>query len=303
MKEKKLFRIILSGSKIFYKEGNMANKERKPRMAPEERKRILDRAWEHVQSVDYSVSARWLFYRLLQDGLYAGKHQYGNFMYLMREVREKFEGGWRPNTLSDETRTPIIRGTGWESEEEWLQYIGERECFLDKFLFQENYLEIWYEAKAMTSQFLHYTNYITLRPFGGAASYPYLWDIAMKMKRVIENSKKTPTVLYFGDYDPSGLSIPKAALGWVEEWAGYGINFVRVALNEGDGERFGIPENPDKPGEYQWEALPDAIAGTLIQESIKPYISQFGLWKVKELQKEITERFQERWEQFIDKLH
>lgn len=34
---------------------------------------ILDRAMVHVRSVPYIVSLRWLFYRLLQDGLYHHK--------------------------------------------------------------------------------------------------------------------------------------------------------------------------------------------------------------------------------------
>ncbi|GAJ17797.1 unnamed protein product, partial [marine sediment metagenome] len=37
---------------------------------------ILDRAEEHIRSVPYRVTARWLFYRLLQDGIYHGKDAY-----------------------------------------------------------------------------------------------------------------------------------------------------------------------------------------------------------------------------------
>lgn len=40
--------------------------------------RILDRAWELVQSVAYAVSMRWVFYRLLQAGYYSTKDDYKN---------------------------------------------------------------------------------------------------------------------------------------------------------------------------------------------------------------------------------
>ena len=32
-------------------------------------KEVLDRAWWHIQSVPYQVTLRWLFYRLLQEGV------------------------------------------------------------------------------------------------------------------------------------------------------------------------------------------------------------------------------------------
>lgn len=39
---------------------------------------ILDRAWDLVQGVPYKVSARWVFYRLLQEGFYSKKSDYKN---------------------------------------------------------------------------------------------------------------------------------------------------------------------------------------------------------------------------------
>ena len=48
-----------------------------------EQANILDQALAHIRSVPYDVSARWLFYRLLQDGLYRVKEDYhGKFLPL-----------------------------------------------------------------------------------------------------------------------------------------------------------------------------------------------------------------------------
>jgi ABC-type antimicrobial peptide transport system ATPase subunit len=41
-----------------------------------EQETILDRALELVQGVPYQVSARWLFYALLQEGAYPDKESY-----------------------------------------------------------------------------------------------------------------------------------------------------------------------------------------------------------------------------------
>ena len=70
--------------------------------------RILDRAYEHVNSVSYKVSLRWLFYRLLQDGIYKAKGNYNNLKGLVSKARKNFFGKWRPDSLSDQTRHSII---------------------------------------------------------------------------------------------------------------------------------------------------------------------------------------------------
>lgn len=67
-------------------------------------KAILDKAMEHIKGVDYKVSGRWVFYRLLQDGLYAMKDDYGRFVTLTSRARKNYYGDWRPDTLADETR-------------------------------------------------------------------------------------------------------------------------------------------------------------------------------------------------------
>ena len=63
---------------------------------------ILDSAMEHINSVPYVVSARWLFYRLLQDSFYHEKGDYhSRFLPLTSKVRKNFYGLWRPDTLAD----------------------------------------------------------------------------------------------------------------------------------------------------------------------------------------------------------
>ena len=100
---------------------------------------ILARALDMIAEVPYKVSARWLFYRLLQEGYYRGKGDYGNkFLKATSKARHAFYEGWHPDTLADETRSPIYRGGGWGSVEGWIislsQGIG---CKLDKWKDQD----------------------------------------------------------------------------------------------------------------------------------------------------------------------
>ena len=259
---------------------------------------IADRAWEYVQSVPYTVSLRWLFYRLLQDGTYTKKQSYDQMKNLFSGLRKNFHKEWNPETLADETRSADLNGFGALDEDEWLEEVARRKCVLDKWLDQPCYVECWFEAKAMADQFRYYAGEVTLRPFGGDPSIPFKWATATHLREVRRRYgvEKPIKILYFGDLDEKGVSIPMSALADIELWAGaMGVNFEfeRVGLNEGDGERLGIEENFEKPGEYQWEALEDKDAKALIRGALEKYLDMDILRATEEREKEITARFGE----------
>jgi hypothetical protein len=262
---------------------------------------ILDRAYDLVEGVPYTVTARWLFYRLLQDGIYSAKDDYkAKFIPLISRARKEFYKDWAPDTLADDTRTAITRGDGWPSEESFLRDVGRAEIRLDKWARQENYVEIWFEAKAMKAQFEYYTRHITLRPFGGDCSIPFKWQIASELQEAYERYEKPITIIYFGDMDKKGFQIPESAVRDIREWTSTPFEFVRAGLNPGDEVTYSIPENPDKPGSYQWEALSDEAARKLITEWTGKFISQGFFLEAEEQEKTINANFHKQWEYFIE---
>jgi len=265
-----------------------------------EQARILDRAYEFVCSVSYRVTARWLFYALLQEGTYADKDSYKtHFLPLLAKARKSFYKEWRPDTLADDTREAISRGYGWENAEDWLTAVGKAKCTLDKWSNQSNYVELWFEAKAMRGQFEYYTKHITLRPFGGDPSIPYKWNIARELQAESDAYGLPIKIIYFGDLDPKGLSIPQSALQDIRTWCQVEFEFIRGGLNPGDQHKYQIQENPEKPGTYQWEALSDATAGSLIREILTQFVSEGSFSEIEALEGEITENFQFQWSEFI----
>lgn len=274
---------------------------------------ILARALEHVNSVPYRVTARWVFYRLLQDGFYSGKGDYhGRFLPLTAKARKGFFGDWHPATFADDTRAPIlmqrrglyelyIRGQGFKTKQEWLQKVAEEMNFpLDKWQNQDYYIEIWFEAAAMVGQFLHYTEHIPLLAFRGDVSIPEKWATAKRLEEAADRYDIPVVVLYFGDDDPKGHEIPENALADIRAWCSVDLEYVRCGLNVGDGDRLGIPENPDEPGHYQWEALSDDQAGGLITSFIDTYYNQDALKETQAEQERITDEFRDRFQTFID---
>jgi hypothetical protein len=254
-------------------------------------KATLDRAMVHIKSVPYSVSLRWLFYRLLQDGLYHGKGDYGTAKDIFARARLSFYDGWHPSTLADEGRSAEVKGDGYTTPEEWLAAVtrGVR-VRLDRWETQPRYVEVWFEAAAMHGQFSHYVNEnVTLMPFGGDPSIPLKWAAARRLGERRKELDKEIVILYFGDDDPKGWQIPESAWADIRDWAMAEIEFVRIALNHGDGEGLGIPENPDHPGCYQWEALDDTQAAQLIGQ-VDDYLDLDAFAECEDLEEETAEK-------------
>lgn len=264
-----------------------------------DQREVLDRAMGYIESVAYQVTARWLFYRLLQDGIYTGKGDYNSkFLPMLSKARKRFYNSWRPDTLADDTREAVIRGDGFNSESEWLSAVGRMRCNLDKWTSQPCYVELWFEAKAMRSQFEYYTDHVTLVAFGGDPSIPYKWAAAKRLEKRAETCKQI-AILYFGDLDPKGLTIPENAAVDIRDWCAAPFEFIRCALNPGDEVTYNIPENPDKPGQYQWEALDDQTARKLITEYVGKFISPGYFSEIEEQEQAIAARFKKQWAAFL----
>ena len=81
---------------------------------------------EHLRSVTYQVSVRWVFYRLLQDGFYSKKSDYVNFIQLTSRARHCEWNGWHPEILADETRDMLIFPNDGEEPEPDIDGMIER---------------------------------------------------------------------------------------------------------------------------------------------------------------------------------
>lgn len=241
---------------------------------------VKSRAREHINSVGYSVSLRWVFYRLLQDGIYNDKDDYGRLKALTERWRH-FED-WPPDILADDTREAIYRagGSSWKPEEIPEQLCESIEIYFHQshFYEQDVYCELWYEARAMTGQFEKYTDAITLRPFAGDTSIPMKWNMAKDLEKYAEEYGKSIKILYFGDCDQKGKKIFEAATYGPRGFAKWcsvmdKVEVIHCGLTLEQVEEYGVPENPAHPGQYQWEALTDTAAKAIITEAMEKYLN------------------------------
>ena len=250
----------------------------KERRTKSEMDAIRDTALGYIESVPYRVTLRWVFYRLLQDGVYSDKA--GGYNQLTSaSSRWRHEGHWPPDIIDDDTRSVMTRGVfdGLEpdhSAERLMQDMllhAKRSHFHD----QPHYIEIWFEARGMIGQFKHYTKGITLRPFGGDYTIEPKYKAAKDLEARYEQFGKPIKILYFGDRDDKGDQISHSATygpRGLAKWCDVDFEVVRCGLTAEQARRFDLPKNPDKPDQWQWESLSDAQASELITTAVKRYI-------------------------------
>lgn len=267
---------------------------------PHEKNRIiLQRAWEHINSVPYTVTSRFLFYRLLQDGYYRKpdppRHDdyHQKFLPLLSKARKRFYGDWRPDTLRDDTRREHRTYHGATSVEEWLESLAHLECELDPWGIQDGLGVIVFEADAMRSQFEWFAPpAYSLWPFGGDPSIEYKWRLATYIIELNQRYDKPITLFYFGDLDKKGLEIAENALTEIALWSGVEFQVRRGGLNPGDAERYNIPENFERPGQYQWVALTHESAGNIITRALEGFYQPGLTTELEQSAREATEAYQ-----------
>jgi len=228
-------------------------------------KALLDYAVAKINSVPYPVTARWTFYQLVQAGLVEKKR--GNtFEYLTSRARKEFFNGWHPGLLTDSIRKTHFKGERTVG----FSYLE------DSIREQDVYVQLWFEAEAMRGQFEHYTREyrVSLVPFRGDCSIPMKWELSKKLENIAEKYGLPIQILYFGDYDKKGLQIFDSALKDIRAWCKTDFNVDRVGLTYEQAQTLNIPDNPNNPGSYQWEALNDKQAGQLILNAVEKYVSK-----------------------------
>lgn len=305
--------------------------------------KILEGAWDYIQSVEYQPGGREVFYNLFDRGFFSKRIQQSiqratknknltrlkfikekpkavaNRYYIdyTKNARRRFYKEWQPTTFPDESRSVIEDNLYfWDTNNAW-DWIDEdlfikKEIHtpdpptLGKFPANKTIIEIWFETSANTDFFRQYTNGMILRPFSGQYSIEKKWQAYQQILEYNRKwSDKKVHILYFGDYDLKGNQIPETAVENIRAWGEareepVNFEFHRIGLNEEHIKKFKLPDNPDKPGAYQWEALDVDKRIKLLEDSVKKYleVDELLLEKIKENQSRIGSILREELENF-----
>jgi hypothetical protein len=196
---------------------------------------------------DYKpLTLRQIYYQLVGKGYIENKvSQYTMLSNLLKWARIDGYIAWED--IEDRVRA-FHDLTGWENSENFIQ--AHVRAFLSGYTrnllqTQDKYIEIWIEKDALSSIFTRVAEDYTIPVVvcRGFSSVSFLNDFKTRLNN--HNCKRT-LMLYFGDFDPSGvemLTAMKTTL--VEELGMKEVEFKRVALLSEDIFAYNLPHNPD----------------------------------------------------------
>lgn len=214
---------------------------------------------------EYRPTVRGMFYRLVSDKILPNTiKEYKGLIQALGAARSKTRGenGFiSPFAFSDNSRYIEDIHDKFVSPQDYVGNIIDTLRNADKTYFeygclptwhgQPNYVEVMIEKEALRGAFkgMLPPNYVRIVPNKGWDSIPYRNNNIRRLNnwRLGENTNDIPEkvyVLYFGDYDPTGIAMSDKMDEWVRP---HGINFIRVALNHDHISNYGLDHlrNPD----------------------------------------------------------
>ncbi|HPB88478.1 MAG TPA: hypothetical protein PLP59_13240, partial [Thermotogota bacterium] len=216
------------------------------------------------------LTLRQIYYQLVSAGIIENnKSSYGGLSRMLKTARLNGEVEWE--WMEDRTRYKHELYSDRDANEyvEW-----QKEAFLDNYRrdlsqSQPNYIEIWIEKDALSGLFKPVcdTYHVPLVVCKGYLSISFQHLYVLRVEAARRNGQH-PVVIYFGDFDPSGVDMFENYQECFSE--NFGVNdirFVRGALNFEDIAGYGLLNDP--------EALKDS------DKRSKKFIEKYGRYAVE----------------------
>lgn len=192
------------------------------------------------------LTLRQVYYQLVGKGYIENKvSEYGMLSRLLKQARLD---GYIPWEWIEDRVRAYHDLTGWGGADSFIK--ASLEQFLrgysrDLLQSQEVYLEIWIEKDALSSIFTRVARPYTIPVVvcRGFSSVSFLNDYKERLEYC---QGKRPILLYFGDFDPSGVEMLRAMeITLQEELMVEGIAFKRVALLKEHIAEYHLPHSPE----------------------------------------------------------
>ena len=258
-----------------------------------------------------AITVRQLYYRLVSVGMPNTQQHYKRVVAAMTQARwdgdvdmESFIDRERDvfgETKAEETDLDDKIGTGKEQIGLWM-----RAYHLNRWENQPNYVEVWIEKKALQGVFERpcYQNDVALCPCKGYPSLTYLNEAQERFAEA-ESRGQEISILYFGDYNPSGVDIPRS-LGDNLDRMGVFPEVRVVALHPDQISEMGLPGAPVKRTDSRsagWSGGVvelDAVEPTVLRQMA---VDAIGEMFDGDLHQELQDREEDERRKYQEALH
>lgn len=257
------------------------------------------------------MTLRQIYYQLVARGIIENtRSQYKRLSEALVFARENGIIPWE--SMEDRTRDVVGGSTTkvlWASDPSWIfegydwtgdgddprtkfegvkESVNHMDVRMPRWWNQEWYVEIWLEKQALEGVFYSVTRglEVLLMPGRGYSSATFLQQAAERFRGI---SSRKIAILYFGDFDPSGMDIERYAMEKIQDVHGIEFDvFDRVALVKEQIDNYNLPHAPAKTsdsrhdkfveehgeGVVELDALPVNVLKNIIRNSISRYFSK-----------------------------
>jgi hypothetical protein len=262
---------------------------------------VVEAALDVFKQYDTALTLRQLYYRLVSRHLFPNTiNSYKRLSRLMVRARE--EGDVPVNCLEDRSRRVLGRGdAGYTSAQDFLKrrLVSLRESYkefrMPMWDVQPNYIVVSLEKDALSRLVSDIANQYAVRTFPtrGYPSFTYVQRMAGYIRNRLKG--KPTVVLYFGDFDPSGVDIERDLSARLEKYKAGEYIVHRVALTKDQIVKYSLPPMPVKRSDarshnfvasygdesVELDALDPRTLKLMVAQSIASYID-LDAWRKKE---------------------
>jgi hypothetical protein len=260
---------------------------------------IIQAAIEELKAY-HPMTVRQVYYRLVSRVIIENnRSQYQGVCNILVYARRNGLIPWE--WIEDRTRQPY-HVSMWRGLEDYkISVLNSYRR--DTWKNQSVYIECWVEKNALFTIF-----HDILQPYGitlhigrGYDGWSSIHDAAEVYKQ------KETTILYFGDFDPSGVQMFESLRDRLYDQGGY-AHIIKVALNLQDIYEYHLPPRPEKIKDnrtrafqdrygknscVELDALPIEVLQTRLKNEIEKRLDLQALAAVKEQEKDDRERLAE----------
>lgn len=279
---------------------------------------IIDNAKEVLEEYPEGLTLRQLHYRLVARGMINDYNHYKRLGTAMGVCR--WNGEIPFDVFIDRERS-VFGSTSYEetSVEDEIEYVkGSIEYWMDHYSLnrwsnQDTYLEVWIEKKALQGVFERpcSRNSVGLFPCKG---YPSITALYEASKRFMDANEvgKTLVILYFGDYDPSGVDIPRSIQENLNR-LGVDVQVIRIALHPEQIRALnlsGVPAKSSDTRSVNWngddvvelDAIDPKVLSKMCNDEINKYFDRTLYDELKQRESEEKEIYKQALKDFVNEL-
>ena len=222
--------------------------------------------WETVyQPAGIVPTVRQLFYALaVEERVPKSEKGYARVQRVLAAARERGDYPWEG--IYDALRQ-IQRPNTWTDLDDYLDTV-RRAYHLDKWQFQARRVEVWIEKDAVRG---------TVESVTGDEDVPLLigrgyLSLTAKHEASLRMGDGGLTVLYIGDFDPSGVDMAEEAEAWIRDVAGGqgDLLFERVAITVANHADLALPHLPVNRNDRRAAELCRRYGDTVVEVEALP---------------------------------